>query len=202
MAEGYDLIAERYAAWKPAGPASVKGRYLRVVLDALPPTGARVLDLGCGTGVQVTRALAERHRVVGVDRSPRSLALARHEVPRAWFVLADLAQVGFAPASFDAVTAFFSLIHAPREEHAGVLADAARWLRPGGWFVATMGTGEGTDGFGEMLGARLFWSSWDRDTNLRLVEGAGLEVRSALDETEDEDGVAFTHLWVVAKRPG
>ncbi len=201
VARGYDQIAEAHAAWKPAGPGSVKDRHLQLLLGQLPDRGARVLDLGCGTGAQVTRPLAERHWVVGVDRSPRSLALARVEVPAARFVLADLARVGLAPASFDAVIAFFSLIHVPRDEHAAVLADVARWLRPGGRFVLTMGSGEGSEAWGELLGARLWWSSWSRDANLGLVEAAGLEVHTAADETEDEDGVPVTHLWVTGRRP-
>jgi SAM-dependent methyltransferase len=199
VADGYDQIAEAYAAWKPAGPGSVKDRYLRLVLDRLTD-GARVLDLGCGTGAQVTRPLAERHWVVGVDRSPRSVALARLEVPRARFVLADLARVAFAAGSFDAVIAFFSLIHVPREEHASVLADVARWLRPGGSFVVTLGVAPQAEDWGSMLGARLFWSSWDREANLRLVAEAGLTIDTAVDETEDEDGVPFTHLWVTGRR--
>jgi hypothetical protein len=53
---------------------------------------------------------------------------------------------------------------------------------------------------GGLLGARLFWSSWDRATSLCLLDDAGFEVLSAVDEVEDEDGVPCAHLWVVARR--
>jgi hypothetical protein len=44
----------------------------------------------------------------------------------------------------------------------------------------------------------MYWSSWSRDANIRLVERAGYRVSSATDETEVEDGTPVTHLWVVA----
>jgi SAM-dependent methyltransferase len=198
-AEGYDRIAERYAAWGRVDEGSVKTRYRQRLLDLLPPTGARVVDLGCGTGAQVTRHLAERHRVVGVDRSARSLAIARGSLPDVDLVRADLADVAFAPGSVDAVAAFFSVIHLPRDDHAGLFASVRRWLRPGGVFVVTLGLGDTAESWGDLLGARLFWSSWDRPTSLRLLTEAGLTVDSAVDEVEEEDGVPRAHLWVVAR---
>jgi SAM-dependent methyltransferase len=199
-ADGYDHIAERYAAWGRTDDGSVKARYRRRLLAHVPDGGARIVDLGCGTGAQVTRHLAERHHVVGVDRSRRSLALAGTDAPGARFVLADLAEVAFAPASVDAVAAFFSVIHVPRARHAPLFAAVHRWLRPGGVFVVTLGLGDTEGDWGDLLGARLFWSSWDRATSLRLLADAGFTVESAVDETEDEDGIPRTHLWVVARR--
>lgn len=208
--EGYDRIAEAYAAWGRTDDASVKARYVRRLLDLLPPAGARVVDLGCGTGAQVTRHLAERHRVVGVDRSACSLAIARAdrsaglvraERPSVGLVRADLGDVAFAPGSVDGVAAFFSIIHLPRDEHAGLFRSMHRWLRPGGVVVATLGTGDEAEGWGELLGARLCWSSWDRPAALRIVADAGFDVLSAVDEVEEEDGLPRTHLWVVARKP-
>ncbi len=198
-AEGYDRIAERYAAWGRVDEGSVKTRYRQRLLALLPATGARVVDLGCGTGAQVTRHLAERHRVVGVDRSAHSLSLARASLPAVDLVRADLADVAFAPGSVDAVAAFFSVIHLPRDDHAGLFASVRRWLRPGGVFVVTLGLGDTAESWGDLLGARLFWSSWDRPTSLRLLTEAGLTVDSAVDEVEVEDGVPRAHLWVVAR---
>jgi hypothetical protein len=44
----------------------------------------------------------------------------------------------------------------------------------------------------------MYWSSWGRAENVRLVEEAGYRLRSATDETELENGTPVTHLWVVA----
>ena len=111
---GYDRIAERYLASKGAlGPET------EALLEALTSGLAAdeaALDLGCGAGVPVTRWLAERLAVTGVDLSARQLALAREAVPGATFVQADMGAVDFPPASFAAVVSLYAIIHLPREE--------------------------------------------------------------------------------------
>ena len=100
------------------------------------------------------------------------------------------------------MVAFFSIIHVPREEQPGLLAKIARWLRPGGLFVATMGASATENGYEEdWLGAPMYWSHFDAETNQRLVEEAGLVIESAALETADEDGLPVTFLWVVARKP-
>jgi ubiquinone/menaquinone biosynthesis C-methylase UbiE len=197
--EGYDRIAERYGRWGPGGDSGVKAKYIQLVRTLVPP-GGRLLDLGCGTGCQVTWHLAEEFEVVGVDVSPHSLAIAKTAVPAARFVVGDMSTVAFRGQVFAAVTAFFSLIHVPRREHRDVLESVHGWLSAGGLFVATMGAGPGGEGVDQFLGTPMYWSAWDAETNLRLVVDAGFEI-SATEETEDEEGVPATHLWVVAKRP-
>ncbi len=112
-----------------------------------------------------------------------------------------MTELEIEPASFDAVVAFFSIIHVPREEQPELLAQIARWLRPGGLFVATMGARATENGYEEdWLGAPMYWSHFDAATNRRLVEEAGLVIESAELETADEDGLPVAFLWVVARK--
>jgi SAM-dependent methyltransferase len=199
--EGYDRIAERYVAWVQASRSAVRMCYTRTLLDALPP-GADVLDLGCGAGGPTTLALAGRFALTGVDMSARSIALARLKVPGATFIEADMAEVDFAAGSFDGVAAFYSLIHVPRDLKGALLEQIASWLRPGGMLVATMGTHAEAVDYGEdFLGVPMYWSTFDSETNRRLVEQAGFEIVSARQETEEEDGQLVTFLWVIARKP-
>jgi SAM-dependent methyltransferase len=78
---GYDAMAERYLGWGPT-IGEPRERMLDALLERLEP-GARVLELGCGAGIPVTRRLAERHTVTGVDISEAQLRLAREHVPGA-----------------------------------------------------------------------------------------------------------------------
>jgi ubiquinone/menaquinone biosynthesis C-methylase UbiE len=198
---GYDQIAERYATLAAQERSDERARYVDLVIQRLP-AGAVVLELGCGAGGTTTQALAERFSVTGVDLSSRSVELARKHVPNATFLHADMAALELAPEGLDAVVAFFSIIHVPREEQPGLLVKVARWLRPGGLFVATMGAGSIENGYEEdWLGAPMYWSHFDAPTNWRLVEEAGLEGESATLETADEDGAPVTFLWVVARKP-
>ena len=200
--EGYDRIAETYRDWAARSPSDVRIRYTDLLLEALPP-GAAVLELGCGTGEPMTRLLAARFHVTGVDISARHIALAQAAIPQATFIQADMAALDFPPGGFDAVTAFYSIIHVPREEHADLLRRIAGWLRPGGLLVATMGAGDTPAGVeADWLGAPMYWSHFDSATNRRLVTAAGLDLVAAREETEDEDGTPVTFLWIVARKPG
>jgi SAM-dependent methyltransferase len=198
--QGYDRIAERHLGWIHGIRVDERALYTSVLLNGLP-AGAEVLDLGCGAGVPTTRQLARRFRVTGVDISARQIALARQDVPEAQFIQADITQLDFAPASFDAVSAFYAIIHVPRQEQSKLLRDIALWLRPGGLLVATMGARSMKADYDEdFLGAPMYWSSFDSETNRRLVEEAGLDVISAREETAEEFGERVTFLWVVAQK--
>ena len=200
VAHSYDVIAERYAEWTGEALAGVRRRYLGLLQDQIPP-GAAVLDLGCGTGVPIARALAARYQVTGVDGSAHSIELARQKVPDATFLQADMTQVVFPPTSFAAVISSYAIIHVPRVEHAALLQRLAGWLQPGGLLIATMGAlaSEGTEE--DWLGAPMYWSHFDAETNQRLVTDAGLVVEEATLDSADEDGEPITHQWIVARKP-
>ncbi|MBN1976131.1 MAG: methyltransferase domain-containing protein [Anaerolineae bacterium] len=200
VAEGYDRIAEKHLEWAQSVRAEERERYTSVLLERLPK-GAQVLDLGCGAGVPTTHALAERFEVTGVDISARQIALARQNVPQATFIQADMTRLDFDPERFDAIAAFYALIHAPREEQAGLLRNIATWLRPGGLLVATMGAHPMKADLDELLGAPMYWSGFDSETNRQLVEEAGLHIISAKEETAEEFGKPVTFLWVVVQKP-
>jgi SAM-dependent methyltransferase len=201
VVQGYDTIAGRRVEWASHTRTDQRERYAAVLLNALPP-GAAVLELGCGVGVPMTQRLARRFAVTGVDISAQHIAQARRNVPAATFIQADMAALAFPPAGFDAVAAFYSIIHVPREEHAALVRDIATWLRPGGLLVATMGAGS-TEAAVEpdWLGVPMYFSHLDGATNRRLVEDAGLRIISAREETADEDGAPVTFPWVVARKP-
>jgi SAM-dependent methyltransferase len=202
VADGYDLIAQRYLDWSGLNPSSQRTRYLERLL-ALLPDGAELLELGCGAGIPVARALAERCRVTGVDISAAQIALARQHVPGATFIQADMAELDFPPALFDAVVGFYSLIHLPRAEHAALLGRIASWLRPGGLLLATMGAGDAPGSVEpDWLGAPMFWSHFDADTNRALVRQAGLDLLDDSVMADDEHGQPVPFLWIVARKAG
>jgi SAM-dependent methyltransferase len=199
--EGYDRIVWQHAEWAAQVRREERERYTYLLQQRLPRE-SQVLELGCGTGAPTTRELAEDFAVTGVDISAGQLALARLNVPTACFVQADMAHLGFAPASFHGVAAFYSLIHVPRAQQPALLGNIAAWLRPGGWLLATMGVHDVEAGYEEdWLGAPMYWSSYDAATNRRLVEEVGLRVDQANEETALEFGQPVTFLWVVAHKP-
>lgn len=196
VADGYDQIAPRYLAWRPRRDREVER------LLALVKPGWRILDLGCGAGLPVTKALADVAEVIGVDLSAAQLKLAKQHVPSARFLRRDMTALRCPPASFDAVVSFYALIHVPREEQAPLLRRIYSWLRPGGLFYATMGT---SDNAGEVeadfVGAPMYFSHYDAVTNRRLVREAGFELVESRVTRRTEDGRPVRFLSVTARRP-
>jgi len=99
--------------------------------------GMRVLDVGCGAGCMsllAARLVGPSGAVVGVDRSPQALAVARsradaERLRQIEFVHGDLADLEFDDA-FDAVIGRFVLMYLP--EPSAVLRRLKQHMRGGG----------------------------------------------------------------------
>jgi SAM-dependent methyltransferase len=201
VAQGYDQIAERYYQEASRAYSEERQQCLSFLAEHLPAE-AKVLELGCGVGLPIARILAQRFQVTGIDISARHIALAQQHVPEATFLQADMTALSFPPASFDAVVAFYSIIHVPRDEQPGLFRDIAGWLKPGGLFVAVLGAADVAEDIQpDWLGAPMYWSHFDSPTNQRLVQEAGLHIVKAIEETTLEDGNPITFVWVVAQKP-
>lgn len=132
-----DELAVAYNRTGPAwqrGPARVYDRLADTAADLCPVpfAGARVLDLGAGTGA-AGRAAQRRGAEVVVALDSAIGMLAAGPTPRPPAVAGSAVALPFATASFDAVLAAFSLNHLTAPV-AG-LREAARVLRPGGGLV-------------------------------------------------------------------
>jgi ubiquinone/menaquinone biosynthesis C-methylase UbiE len=108
----------------------------RAFLDEIElPAGARVLEVGCGTGV-LTRQLAAQAgiaSVVGVDTAPSLLARAGElaaELANVAFQEGDARSLPFEDEAFDVVVFDSTLSHVPGPRRA--LGEASRVLRPSG----------------------------------------------------------------------
>jgi SAM-dependent methyltransferase len=201
VAEGYDEMGERFAAWRDRIVGDPR-RWWAEQLASRLSEGARILELGCGSGAPDTQLLAQRFRVTGVDISPEQIKRARTHVPNAQFLVADFTAPDFVPGSFDAVAAFYVLNHVPRDLLAGLLGRIQSWLVPGGYFLAAFGTGDTESWVGEWLGTTMFFSSFPPETTKRLLADAGFELLldeiGTMREPEPDGEVEF--YWVLARR--
>jgi SAM-dependent methyltransferase len=178
QAEAFDAIGERYEECFPHKEGQVAaGEWLIRSL----PGGARVLDLGCGTGVPTARQLADAgFEVVGVDLSGGMVRLARKNVPGATFHQLDLADL--RPGGprdlgrFDAVAAFFSLLMLPRAEIPLALRTVGHLLVPGGRFVLSMVEADVDDLPIPFLGSTVRVSGYRRDGLREVVRAAGFDI--------------------------
>lgn len=199
---GYDRIAERYLEWSDLRPSPVRMWFLGEALARIAE-GAEVLDLGCGAGIPMTRALASGRRVTGVDISARQIELARANVPGATFVRSDFTTMERPSRSVDAVTAFYALIHVPQAEQPRVVGRIADWLRPGGILLAQFGSSDTRDEVEQAwLGVPMFFAGFAPEGNEDMLARAGfrLELSEVREEEEDPGEVVRFHH-VAARMP-
>ena len=172
---GYDEIADRYLAARATGGDLA----LLPELVARLRNGDTVLDAGCGAGVPVTTQLvAADLEVVGFDLSSAQVRLARSHAPGAHLAQADLVALPFGDRSFDGLVSYYAVIHVPRSEHRVVFDEFRRVLRPGGVALLCLGAGDvpADDDTESWLGTHMFWSHFDADTNLEMLQAAGFDI--------------------------
>jgi ubiquinone/menaquinone biosynthesis C-methylase UbiE len=144
---GYDRdqAAEEFARWSRSYDRSVLqwmlfGPSHRVLIRRIQAVAGqrpvRVLDVGCGTGLFVSRikAALPRAEIWGVDLVSEMLAKGtprwRYHAGELRPIQGDSERLPFASGSFDFVTCANSFHHYPRQERA--VAEMYRVLRPGG----------------------------------------------------------------------
>jgi SAM-dependent methyltransferase len=148
-----------------------------------------VADLGCGPGAHALALARRGYDVVGVDGSPRMVAVARTRAARdkvhATFDVHDVsAPLPFAGASLEGVLAILALQHLPHP--ATFIAEVRRCLRPGGHLLITAPARDSTS----LTSQNLYWRLraacyrlvpgvvrfYDTNSLPRLVEDQGLTV--------------------------
>jgi SAM-dependent methyltransferase len=108
-------------------------RISAALLDGWLPSGARILDAGCGTGGNL-QWLARYGTACGVDLSAQAISYcARRRLPAVG--RGSVLELPFGDASFDLVTSFDVVYHLDVEDDVAALAEMRRVLRPGGWLL-------------------------------------------------------------------
>jgi len=108
-----------------------------LVAHLKPPTGASMVDLGCGSGRHARRLAAHGFKVTGLDLAQTSIEAAkRFESPSLHFRRHDMRRP-FGVRAYDYVFSFFTSFgyFDDPDVQAGVVANIARALRPGGHLV-------------------------------------------------------------------
>ena len=169
----YDRCAMDYANQR--SPAA--GVELNLIEERLAP-GSGVLDVGCGAGIPVSRQLADKFEVTGVDISSSMIGMARKNVPSATFIRADVLETGFPAACFDAIVSYYAIFHIPRQEHRELFRRFARWLRPGGLLLFTVAPKDDGPGYTEddFLGETMYWSNFGPGTYRKILAETGFEI--------------------------
>jgi len=135
---GYERVAAAFLTGRggtrgaPIGAAAVS-RWARSL-----PAGASVLDLGCGSGLPVSRILLEAGlRVHGIDASPTLVAAFRARFPDSPVVCEAVEDSTFFHRTFDAIVAWGLWFLLPAEAQRDLIRRVAPVLVPGGRLLFT-----------------------------------------------------------------
>jgi ubiquinone/menaquinone biosynthesis C-methylase UbiE len=123
--------ADEYDVFTPESSARLVDAFVR--LSGLAP-GAKVADLGCGSGAFTHLLARAGYDCVGLDISPKLVELARGKFPQVEFIEGDVEHLPFADASLDGILLSGVVHHLPDPTRCA--SEVFRALRPGGKFVA------------------------------------------------------------------
>lgn len=87
---GYNQYAKNYADNRDLFKNQ---KYLENLANKLS-TGAKILDIGCGSGVPIDEFLLEKgFKVTGIDISEEMVKLARENLPGNEYLVKDMAEI-------------------------------------------------------------------------------------------------------------
>ena len=172
---GYNVIAEDYLTWIQQRPIAHHVK-LQPILSHLSAS-SKVLELGCGADLPVTKVLTQHvAEVIANDYSESQIALAKANAPLAKFIHSDITELEFAPETFNAAIVFNSFFHVPRERHEVLIKVIHGWLRKDGLLLFTYSS-HAEEGICPLfLGAKMFFSSFGTEQILEIAQACGFTI--------------------------
>lgn len=184
---GYDRVAGEYAErfineldYKPYD------RHLLNFFAEMTKGRGLVCDIGTGPG-QIARYLHEQGaEAMGIDLSDNMVAQARLLHPDQRFEQADMRALPLEDGELAGITAFYSIIHIPREDVTTVLREFRRVLKPNGWLLLAFHIGDEVEHLD---------SFFDQPVSLDFTYFQIAEVRGYLE------AAGFTHKLTTERAP-
>jgi SAM-dependent methyltransferase len=136
--------------------------FLMPLAKRLKP-GARILDIGCGSGRDLLWLKQRGFQVIGFERSPGLAVLAR-ENSGCDIIKGDFEVYDFSEFQIDALILIGALVHVPNEKLSDVFGKVAKAVRPGGHLLVSLKQGKGKK---ETRDGRIFYL-W-QDDQLRRI---------------------------------
>jgi SAM-dependent methyltransferase len=171
----YDHHALRLAqsALRDQNPAD-----LLPFLEELKPN-SRVLDLGCGTGMDLLYIKRSGHEAVGLEAAPKMVEIARAQNPGLEILEKNFLFLSLKEADWDGIWANCSLHHHESEIVQRVVATCFKGLKAGG--VLGLVVYEGDESFedreGDLLGPARFIRPFSEKAICSMLEQTGFKIK-------------------------
>lgn len=193
--DSYNCVSDAWAAIRDKKPVN------KCIVDFANglSAGARVLDVGCGTGYPIAAYLSSRGFYVrGIDLSENMIKKAEAlKLSNASFAVCDFLDYPLIE-EYDAIIAFDSIWHIELARQRDAFKKAAALLKSGGMFLFTYGKDEG-EIVGSMLGENFYYSCIGAEKVKACLAENGFDVLEfVLNYAEETTGTR--DLFAVARK--
>jgi len=140
MAEFFDSRIDEYEAHQMSAIESAEEFY-PFTAEQLPDGEASILDLGCGTGLELKYYFerAPKAHVTGVDMAPGMLKVLkeRFEDKKLRVIKGSFFDIAFGTGVYDAAVSVEAMHHYTRDEKIALYTKVNKALKDGGYFIIT-----------------------------------------------------------------
>lgn len=138
--------------------------------------GGKVLDVGCCSTAQQARFFRDNgFRITSIDISKKCIETARENFPGIDFLHMDMLDMNFEHANFDAINAFYSIIHIPDEKLDGLFNNFNKVLKTGGVINITVHAGD-FYGYYDVEGMPVFFRTFTQNDLEGLLKNHGFKI--------------------------
>ena len=186
----YERHARAWDADRQAGTGTDQV-WLARFADHLP-SGAHVLDLGCGSGRPVAAYMVERgFRVTGVDSSSTMIGLCRARLPDQAWIIADMRELDLKE-KFGGILAWDSFFHLDADDQRLMFAVFERHAKEGAPLLFNAGPASG-EAIGSYRGDPLFHASLAPEEYQSLLSRHGFGI---LDHAVNDPEAGGRTVWL------
>ena len=158
--------------------------------------GAKVLDLGCGSGRPVAQHMAEQGlRVTGVDTSPTMISLCRSRLLDAEWIIADMRHLALG-RRFDGILAWDSFFHLNHDDQRRMFPIFADHAAAGTILMFNAGPKHG-EAVGEYKGDPLYHASLSPSEYRALIGRFGFAV---MEHATNDAAAGGRTVWFCRRR--
>jgi predicted TPR repeat methyltransferase len=167
-----------------ASKGGIEEKLLEFFIKSLPKDGA-VLDIGCGTGIPVSKIIHDAGlKVTGIDISEEMVVKFKENLPQASCYRMPMTQINWE-SKFDGVVSSYSMLCLPPKDFVLVAGKISRALKENGWLLLFLNEGNSEEGgIQEVQGQQMYSTGLSEEEIRNVFEPNGIKIRKIERETK------------------
>ena len=169
------------------------------------PERAKVLDIGCGSGIPITKALADKgFRITGTDISEKMVAAAKKNIPGGDFECTSMTDMEYEE-EFDGEISVYSMLLLDPQNFKKAATRIVASLKKGGHFLLTLNE-PGPEGhkeeenYTEIMGQQMYSRPYTEQEIRNVFCPLGMEIIKVKRETVKTENYGTEHCLMILMR--